>query len=386
MNPTDQARLRRPATLVVRSGRMGDFLVAVPALAALRRRRPEDRIVLLTGISQDRRTAALARRYSGAGLPPWVQWFEGKLFDEVIGFGRWNDPAEWRGLRGRLGAYRFRDAFVLPYFSESRLRRWQKHLWLRSLGHWGKIHSRYNEAAAARPPAMSLQTWAALDVVARGLGVPEVEPIQPAMDTGAAAQTFAAEFWRQPGLAERPAIAMFPAGTFAHKRWPAERFAQVAGRILAAGAAVVFVGSEADRAIVRETVAGLPSGSGVFDLTGRTSLAELAAVLGRCAGFVGNDGGPAHLAAAAGVPCVTIMSGVHCAGMWDPTGAAHVAVRHPTPCYGCRSEFDCPEGTRACVDGIGVEQVWEACVPLLAGCGLRGSDGKSQPMNFQDGT
>lgn len=212
MNPTDPARLRRASTLVVRSGRMGDFLMAVPALAALRRRRPEDRIVLLTGISQDRRTAALARRYSGAGLPPWVQWFEGRLFDEVIGFGRWNDPTEWRALRARLGVHRFRDAFVLPYFSESRLRRWQKHLWLRSLGHWGKIHSRYNESAAARPPALSLQTCAALDVVARGLGLLAVEPIQPALATGAAAEAFAAEFWRQPGVAERPVVAMFPAG------------------------------------------------------------------------------------------------------------------------------------------------------------------------------
>jgi ADP-heptose:LPS heptosyltransferase len=366
MNTTDPTRLRRPSTLVVRSGRMGDFLVAVPALAALRRLRPEHRIVLLTGISQDPKTVALARRYSGAGLPPWVQWFEGRLFDAVIGFSRWNDPAEWRGLRAQLRAYWFRDAFILPYFSESRLRRWQKHLWLRSLGHWGKIHSRYNEAAAARPSALSLQTWAALDVVARGLGLPAVDLIRPALDTGAPAQAFAAEFWRHPGLATRTVVAMFPAGTFAHKRWPAERFAQVAGRILATGAAVVFVGSEVDQAIVRETVRYLPAGPGVFDLTGRTTLAELAAVLGRCAAFVGNDGGPAHLAAAAGVPCVTIMSGVHCVGMWDPSGSAHVAVRYATPCYGCRSEFDCPEGTRACVYGIGVEEVWQACAPLLA--------------------
>jgi ADP-heptose:LPS heptosyltransferase len=203
-----------------------------------------------------------------------------------------------------------------------------------------------------------------LDVVSRGLRIPHPVPTLPILKLDALAEKAADTLWAAPQIHGRKVVAMFVSGTFDHKKWPLDRYATVVNWLNARGICVLLVGGEADRIISRQMAMTL-SDSRVVDVTGQTSLSELAAILRRCTAFVGNDGGPAHLAAINGVPCVTVMSGVHCVGMWDPSGAQNVAVRHVTACYSCKNEFTCPTGTRACIEGISTDDVIRACETAL---------------------
>jgi lipopolysaccharide heptosyltransferase I len=144
--------------------------------------------------------------------------------------------------------------------------------------------------------------------------------------------------WADTTLARlpRPLLAFGVGARWVTKRWPPAHFAVLARRAWGrAGAGAVFVGSADETAAARQ-VAEAACGP-CLDLTGRTTLPQLAAVLAACDGMVGNDTGPLHLAAALGVPVVApytctkparhgpygqtggIASGVHCHGSYVKT-------------------------------------------------------------------
>jgi ADP-heptose:LPS heptosyltransferase len=343
----------------MRSGRMGDFLVALPALAIVRRRWSGMPVVLLTALSSNPVIAQNAVNYAGVATPPWVELFRGSLFDEVIMVGNWKSLSGWWRLRRELSRFRFQEAFLLPYGGEKLLRRWQKCWWVRSLGVYGRVHA-VGRVSEDPPRGISLQAWAPFRVVASALPDNITFPALPPIRLESSAENFADSFWREHGLEGQKVAAIFPAGTYAHKVWPSDRFSQLTVWLMARGVRVLLIGSDGERALSAQVAACLPDAK-CLNLTGATTLAQLAAVLKRCALFVGNDGGPAHLAATLGVRCVTLMSGVHEEGAWDPLGVANIAVRFKTSCYGCRSEFSCPTGTHACIGGIEVTAVAAAC-------------------------
>jgi len=108
------------------------------------------------------------------------------------------------------------------------------------------------------------------------------------------------------GLPEGPLLALAPGANWPPKIWPAERFAELARALAPRLAAVVLVGGPADRARTAAVAAALGGALPVADLAGRTGLLTAAAVLERCALFVGNDSGLGHMAAAVGTPAVTV--------------------------------------------------------------------------------
>jgi ADP-heptose:LPS heptosyltransferase len=99
-----------------------------------------------------------------------------------------------------------------------------------------------------------------------------------------------------------PWVALHAGATDPRRRWPAERFAALAGLLAAAGVRPVLVGGPGDAAV--SAAVGEVAAHPVTDLTGRTDLGTLAGVLERCAVAVGNDSGPLHLARAVGAATV----------------------------------------------------------------------------------
>ena len=101
----------------------------------------------------------------------------------------------------------------------------------------------------------------------------------------------------------RPLVAVAVGAKWLTKRWPAAHFAELLNRAHAhtAGTAV-FVGASDDTALSQAVIANLRGPA--LDLTGRTSLPRLSAVLSLADIMLGNDTGPLHLAAALGRPCV----------------------------------------------------------------------------------
>ena len=104
--------------------------------------------------------------------------------------------------------------------------------------------------------------------------------------------------------AERPLIGIGPTTAWPAKMWPADHFAglfrELASGPLAGAVPVIFAGPGAtERALAQPLVDTLPE---AINLTGKLTLAEVAACMQRCALFIGNDSGLTHLAAASGIP------------------------------------------------------------------------------------
>lgn len=124
-------------------------------------------------------------------------------------------------------------------------------------------------------------------------------------------------------------LALGPTANWVRKVWPADRFLTLA-RLLTGpggaleGARVVVLGGpgEQERAMAAPVLAGLPEAA---DLVGVLDLPEAAAVLSRCALYVGNDSGLMHLSAATGTPTIGLF-GPTPASEYAPVGARALAV------------------------------------------------------------
>lgn len=111
-----------------------------------------------------------------------------------------------------------------------------------------------------------------------------------------------------------PVLGLAPGTGWARKRWPAERFASLAGQLTAPGAAfagwrVAALGLADEAGLTATALERIPADRRI-DLAGRTETAVLQACLERCAFVIGNDSAPVHLAAAAGTPVL---------GLFGPT-------------------------------------------------------------------
>jgi ADP-heptose:LPS heptosyltransferase len=89
------------------------------------------------------------------------------------------------------------------------------------------------------------------------------------------------------------------------KQWPAERYAAMAKRALDSGLTPVLLGVESERAQVQTIADGA---RGAINLAGQTTLNDLASLGAKASGVLGNDTGPAFIAAAAGAPSVVLYS------------------------------------------------------------------------------
>lgn len=109
-----------------------------------------------------------------------------------------------------------------------------------------------------------------------------------------------------------PLVALVPGAHAPARRWPPDRFAELARLVLGRGARVVLLGGAREAALTARVARAAP---GALDLGGRTDLFDLAAVLSLCDLVVTNDTGPMHLAGAVGTPTVSL---------WGPSDPAEV--------------------------------------------------------------
>lgn len=134
---------------------------------------------------------------------------------------------------------------------------------------------------------------------------------------------------------DRPVVALFPGANGEARRWPAGRFAALAGRLTADGRRVLVLGGPGDEPLTRAVwQAGAATGE-CEDLGGRTSLLELAGVLAGCDALVTNDTGPMHLAAALDTPVVALEGPADVRQTRPLGGHVRLVGRFDLPCVPC---------------------------------------------------
>lgn len=140
------------------------------------------------------------------------------------------------------------------------------------------------------------------------------------------------------------------------KRWPMENFLAVAKQVGAQHppAEWLLFGAPGEKAM-GETMSMQLNGTRHQNLVGKTSLAELIQQLRACRLLLTNDTGTMHLAAALGVPTVSIFASTEPI-LTGPLGPGHRIVRHHVPCSPCFKR-ECPFGHYQCMTGVTVERV-----------------------------
>ncbi len=188
----------------------------------------------------------------------------------------------------------------------------------------------------------------------------------------------------------RPVLAIHPGAKWVTKRWPPEKFAAIASRYLTeTGGSVVIVGAPSERDLALRLLAELPpaQSSRTLNLSGQTSLLELAALLHQVDHVLSNDSGPMHLAAAMGTPVVglftctsPLLSGpvprtdleIHVAGRTINPSTGHPPRPHQLvathlPCAAGYHKL-CPltgPAHTACFTELDTDRVWKALAESL---------------------
>jgi heptosyltransferase-2 len=153
-----------------------------------------------------------------------------------------------------------------------------------------------------------------------------------------------------------PLVAVAPGAAYGGaKRWPPDRFAGAIDVLARQGIRAVLTGAAADRIAAAAVASSVRSGMRPIDVVGATDLATLAGVLVHCRAIITNDSGAMHFAAAIGLN-VTAIFGPTDERATAPLGDGRISVVHTEVwCRPCMLR-ECPLRHR-CMTGISVDQV-----------------------------
>lgn len=173
------------------------------------------------------------------------------------------------------------------------------------------------------------------------------------------------------GSARRPLVAMHVSGGRPVKQWDPARFADVARRLVAGrGASILLTGSAADRPLIEQVTGTLPAGS-VVEATSEPDLLTLAALLDEAELLITGDTGPMHIAAAVGTPIVAVF-GASDPRRYAPRGALDRVVRVDLPCAPCNRirlpPARCTGIIPDCLALISPDRVLDAAIQILDQC------------------
>ncbi len=308
---------------------VGDAVMCVPALQALRGRFPAARIAILA--------------------KPWVAGLYARepFADEVIPYtqGYW-------GTARTLRARRFDAAILLQNAFEAALIAWLARIPVR-IGYNRDARGLLLTSAVPVPAPGEIsrhQRFYYLELLRRAGLIPRL----PESD---------AIHLTRPQVALRPIIGVSPGAAYGGaKRWLPERFAEAAATVADVhGASIALFGSASERAVCDQIAALLP-GREVINHAGRTTLAEFIDLAAACQVFLTNDSGAMHIASALGVPTVAVFGATDHEAT-GPTGSRARIVREPVDCSPCLLR-ECPIDHR-CMTRVPSGRVAEEALKLI---------------------
>jgi heptosyltransferase-2 len=331
---------------------VGDAIMALPALRAVRGRFPEAEIAILA-------RPYVADIYRGQ-----------EVCDELIAYDANEAHGGFAGrerLAGELRAKKFDVALLLQNAFDAAWLAWRAGIPER-IGYARDGRSLLLTKAVRVPRAGEIpahEKYYYLELLRRAgwlEGLPEENYIQ--LKVSEEGREGAERVLREAGVRTVGLRVAIGAGASygSAKCWAPERFAEIARRMQTEKDAEVILFGAAGETAVSNAIAAEMSKRPI-DLTGKTKIAELPALLSRCDLFVGNDSGAMHVAAAVGLPVVAVF------GPTDPLGTAPVTPRctivqqkpYCSPCFLRK----CPTDHR-CMKSVTSEMVGAAVQPWLA--------------------
>ena len=329
---------------------VGDSVMTVPALRALRRLLPDAKITLAT-------------RPSAKGIFSEVDFIDDVLvYDRRNAFSVVSQVREWRRREFDL-AVLFQNAFeaaLIPFLAGVPVR----------LGYATESRQALLTHPVPLPDWRSskhevfyyLYLVTALEQFLSGTStVCEADP-DISLPISEARQAEAIQLLRSYGVDEEKSVVALCSGSINSraKCWPAESYAALADRLMDQHRQVLLIGSRDELDVSNEVTSRMRNKPIV--LTGKTTLDQITAVLGKVDLVVTNDTGPAHIAAALGCPTIVIFGPTNPLTTRPFSFKAEI-IRHPPDCAPCMLR-DCPIDHR-CMTAITVDEVFEHAQALL---------------------
>jgi ADP-heptose:LPS heptosyltransferase len=207
------------------------------------------------------------------------------------------------------------------------------------------------------------------------LGVHEIPKSEPFTYSGERKR----RFWNLYGddlkqAGNLPRIVLHAGASYPSKRWFPERYEELVTRILEANLGqVVLMGTELEKTLWPGPKI---SGGKLVDLRGKTRISDLPILFDASQLFVGNDSGPAHIAAAQGLSTVVLFSGTNDYRLWHPWTARLYLIRHEVECSPCEERF-CVLGHHDCMEKVTAADVFEKVKSILSSLPESSSEGAS---------
>jgi heptosyltransferase-2 len=328
---------------------LGDLVMSLPALRAVRRAFPHARLSVLI-------KAELAPFFDGAG---WL--------DEVIPYrlGRsLGGLADRRHVVAEIRSRRFDLAIVFPRSFESAF--WTALARVpRRVGFSADGRGLMLTHKTPRPAALfrSHQVYDYLYLLRNTLGI-EGDRTDIAPDVHDPHRAAMRQWLGTNRRSAGPLIALAVAAAYGPaKEWPVARYAALVDRLAERyGAECVLVGAPNERP--RCEMVASTSRHGALIAAGQTSVGEAVALLAQCDGFAGNDSGAMHIAGALGIPTVGIFASTN-PQRTGPLGPRARALYHRIVCSPCL-ERTCKFGHYDCLKQVTTEEVESALLELGA--------------------
>jgi ADP-heptose:LPS heptosyltransferase len=349
--------------LVHRIGSLGDQLVALPSLWALKENFPQALLFHLGNKAAGSSRAGGLDVFEGSGL------FQGFFIYPTKPQGGWSlGLAE---LLWKLRKERFDSVLYLAPSLRTPSQVKRDKLFFRWAGIrkiWGEDGFPSFPPKQAGQPLPSVPREADLllnRLAASGLRVPPAGRGRMELNLGPrdeeALNSLLARLPKDKGL---PWIGIAPGSNMPAKVWPSARYARTVEKLMEKRPLwPVILGGSEDRALGATLIKEWGQGT---NLAGVLPVRASAFALSRCALYLGNDTGVMHLAASVGTPCVAVFASIAHPGKWNPYGPGHRVFRTSLECEGCGLTV-CAERNMECVLCIREEEVTQACLEILDG-------------------
>jgi heptosyltransferase II len=321
---------------------VGDAVLAIPAMKAVRESFPQAEITLL--------------------VRPWVAglFTSAPFLDKLWSEEKPSSVADWARLTRQIRRRKFDLALLLPNSFESALMTFLGGV-PRRVGYAtdGRRWMLTNSIAPSEVRRHQVHYYLDLvKILSASADLPSIH-IQATSEERATAR----RLLRAEGVPDdAPFLVLNPGAAYgAAKRWHEDRFAGVAS-VLAKELRlrVALIGSEKERSIAGQIADRMTPRPAV--LTGKTTLEALIGVLAEASLMITNDSGPMHIAAALGVPTVAVFGSTDDL-VTGPYGPRTRIVKHAVECSPCLLR-ECPIDHR-CMNGVSVEDVCSAARDLL---------------------
>lgn len=346
----------RKKILVYLFGSLGDSLVAIPALRAVRRHFGEAELVMLQNFESDE--LVLAEQVMPSGLISRYLSYKSRG-------GRLEKIREYYKLWRMLRRERFDAAAYLimserPARSVSRDRAFFRSAGITDLFGFHPIADEdlYPREHDGHPALTDHEAVHKLKRLALdGIEYSKKDLAVPLLEFGSE-ESYRMDQW----LAERrirpeiPLISIAPGCKSHSNLWPFKNFARL-GKMLTDHfeCEIVVTGGPSEKEDGDRLIGEWGFG---INAAGEFSVRDSALLLSKCTYHVGLDTGTMHLAAAAGTRCFIVFGERSNPGLWYPLGNGHTIVYHRVACAGCHTQV-CPVPGHPCMTGVKVEEVWE---------------------------